>query len=102
MSLFVCFFCYRSGDGPGWHVGIGHEIEAAQAQNILANPVVNSTVGQIESGRTFDKYLQCAERFFLGGLPAKCSRLRDEPQHTRVPGLALCRADSVSLLLEAP
>lgn len=67
MSLFVCFFCYRSGDGPGWHVGIGHEIEAAQAQNILANPVVNSTVGQIESGRTFEKYLQCAERFFWGG-----------------------------------
>lgn len=43
---------------PGWHVGIGQEIEAAQAQNIPANPVVNSMMGQIESGQIVDKYLQ--------------------------------------------
>ncbi len=43
---------------PAWHVGIEQEIEATQAQNIPANPVVNSMMGQIESGQIFDKYLQ--------------------------------------------
>lgn len=44
-------------------MGIWLEIDAAEAQNIPVNPVVNSIVGQIKSSQIFDKYLQCTKDF---------------------------------------
>lgn len=83
---------------PGWHVGIGQEIEA---QNILANPVVNSMMGQIESGQIFDKYLQRAKCFL--GLSFQQSKSLCEVKHSiPSPGLALRGAVSVSFMLQAP
>lgn len=43
---------------PGWREGIWLEIIVAGAQNIPANPVVNSIAAQTKSSQIFDKYLQ--------------------------------------------
>lgn len=49
---------------PGWREGIWLEIIVAGAQNIPANPVVNSIAAQTKSSQIFDKYLQCVKDFY--------------------------------------
>lgn len=64
------------GGGPGPHVGIG---QGSEAQNIRTNPVVNSTMGQIESGQIFSKYFVCWRGFFhnLSGFQSSQFVLRE-------------------------